>query len=295
MPQVSVLIIAYNKAGTLAAAIESVLRQTYSDFEILVIDDGSTDDTAERVKPYQDRIRFIRKPNGGTGSARNLGIAEARGRYVAFLDGDDLWLPKKLEIQMAAFEREPQILAVQCSAYCVDERLRVTERRLCGPAQDTLLDFLLFHNLPAFSSAVVIQTEAARSLGGFGTDLVILSDWDMACRLAKAGTLRSVPEILVLYRHYHSNQSSNVDIHIESGIRSLTRFFSDPALDSAVRAEAPWVWARFYAMLGGGYFRNRDWRKAFRWTGKAIAKSPKVIPYVAGMPFRTLARTWVTP
>lgn len=290
-PSVSVVIVAYNKADTLGAAIESVLGQTYRDFEILVVDDGSTDDTAEKLRPYLDRVRYLPKPNGGTGSARNLGIAQARGSYVAFLDGDDLWLPRKLELQMAAFEREPGLVAVQCSAYCVDAQLKkVMEERRCSPARDRLTNFLLFDNLPAFSSAVVVRKEVFESVGGFGTDLVILSDWDMACRLARAGTLRSVPEVGVLYRQYPRNQSRDVGLHLEPGIRSLTRFFSDPSLDEAVRSRSPRVWARFYAMLAGGYFRNRDFPRAFAWTWKAVRTSPGVLPYVCGLPLRTARR-----
>lgn len=291
MPAVSVVIVTYNKADTLAEAIESVLRQSYRDFEILVVDDGSTDDTPGRIRPYLDRVRYLPKPNGGTGSARNLGIAEARGEFVAFLDGDDLWLPRKLEIQMEAFRKEPKIVAAQCSAYCMDSRLeKILEERRCRPERDTLLDFLLFRNLPAFSSAVIVRKEIFRSIGGFGTDLVILSDWDMACRLARAGTLRSISDVLVYYRHTPNNQSRDVGIHIEPGVRSLTRFFSDPSLEPGIRARAPQIWARFYAMLAGGYLRNREWTQAFAWTWKAVRTSPRVVPYVSGLPLRFARR-----
>jgi glycosyltransferase involved in cell wall biosynthesis len=291
-PAVSVVIVTYNKEATVGAAIESAARQTYRDLEILVVDDGSTDRTGERVRAFGDRVRYLYKQNGGTGSARNLGIAQARGEYVAFLDGDDLWLPRKLEIQMAAFDREPGIVGVQCSAYCVNDDLEVTEQRACDPTQDSLLDFLLFHNLPAFSSAIVVRRDCIRELGGFGTDLVILSDWDMACRLARVGTLRSVPAFLVLYRHYTGNQSRDVGIHIESGVRSLTRFFSDPALDPAIRRQKAHVWARFYAMLAGGYVRNREWGQGLRWTWRAMRTSPRVAPYIAGMPVRHIGRAY---
>lgn len=290
-PSVSVAIITYNKADTVGAAIESVLRQTYTDYEILVVDDGSTDNTAGVVAGYGDRVRYLPKKNGGTGSARNLGIAEARGRMVAFLDGDDLWLPRKLELQMAAFDREPGILAVQCGAYCVDPSLRVFEKRVCRPRLDRLEHFLLFRNLPAFSSTVVVRKEAFERIGGFGTDLVILSDWDMACRLAAAGTLRSIPDLLVLYRHYPKNQSRDVQIHVDSGIRSLKRLFSaDGPLPSGIRTSEPRIWAHFYAMLSGGCARNGDWPGALRWGLRAVRSSPRVIPYIAGMPLRRLRR-----
>lgn len=291
-PRVSVVIVTYNKEETIGAAIESVVRQTYTDFEVLVVDDGSIDRTGDCVRAYGDQVRYLYKENGGTGSARNLGIAQARGEYVAFLDGDDLWLPRKLETQMMVFDREPDIVAVQCSAYCVNDELEVIERRACDPAQDSLLDFLLFHNLPAFSSAVVVRRDRIRVLGGFGTDLVILSDWDMACRLARVGTLRSVPVFLVLYRHYMGNQSRDVGIHVESGVRSLTRFFSDPALDPAIRRQKAHIWGRFYAMLAGGYVRNREWGQGLRWAWRAMRTSPRVAPYMAGMPVRSIRRAY---
>ncbi|MBI1952781.1 MAG: glycosyltransferase [Candidatus Omnitrophica bacterium] len=287
---VSVVIVAYNKESTVEAAIRSVLAQTYPHTEILVVDDGSTDHTADRVKPFLPRVRYLQKPNGGTGSARNLGVQHASGRFVAFLDGDDLWLPDKLEIQMRAFQEEPALLAVQCGAHYVDDKLRILETKLCHPRRDTLSDFLLFRNLPAFASAVVIRKEALLKLGGFGTDLVILSDWDMVCRLSRSGTLRSVPKALVLYRQYPNNQSRDVKIHLWSGVRLLRRFFRSPGLNGELLRLKPLVWARFYAMLSGGYVRNKQWARGLAWGLKAVRTSPRVIPYVAGMPLRRLRR-----
>lgn len=295
-PTVSVVIVTYNKGDTISEAIESVLRQTYRDLELLVVDDGSTDDTAERVARFGPQVRYLRKENGGTGSARNLGIAQARGRFVAFLDGDDLWLPRKLERQMELFREQPEALAVQCSAHCVDERLRVFESRLCRPERDSLKRFLLFENLPAFSSAVVVRKEAFERIGGFATDLVILSDWEMACRLAREGLLLSHPEVLVLYRHYQKNQSRSVEIHVWSGVRALRRFFRNPErLDPAIRRLQGRAWARFYAMLGGGCIRNGDWRRGIGWSWKALATSPTVLPYLLGFPFRFLRRLLAAP
>jgi len=292
MPAVSVVIVTYNKADTVGAAIESVLRQTFSDLEILVVDDGSTDDTADRVAAYGARVRTIRKINGGTGSARNRGIEEARGQYVAFLDGDDLWLPRKLESQMQAFQREPELIAAQCGAYCVDQALRVFETRNCVPQKDTLREFLFFGNLPAFSSTLIARKEALQQAGGFALDLVILSDWDMACRLARIGKLRSVPELLVLYRHYPKNQSRDVKIHVWSGVRSLRRFLNRNRRDPAIRALEQRAWARFYAMVAGGCMRNHDWGRGLAWTCKAVKTSPAVLPYIAGMPVRRLRRAF---
>ena len=100
MPTVSVVIPAYNAEEYIAETLDSVLSQNYSDYEILVIDDGSTDHTGEVLAHYGDRIHLFQKPNGGPASARNLGLKHARGRYIAFLDSDDLWHPEKLARQV---------------------------------------------------------------------------------------------------------------------------------------------------------------------------------------------------
>src|SRR3990170_2838516 len=100
MPKVSVIIPTYNREKYIVETLQSVFAQTFTDYEVIVIDDGSTDNTADVLRPYLDRIVYIRKPNGGQGSARNVGIKVAKGEYIAFLDSDDLWMPEKLELQV---------------------------------------------------------------------------------------------------------------------------------------------------------------------------------------------------
>ena len=108
-PTVSIIIPAYNTAPTLPRAIDSVLGQTFSDYEILVVDDGSKDDVNAAVAPYGERVRLIRQNNAGASAARNNGARHARGRYLAFLDADDFWHPLKLELQLVAFRERPDI------------------------------------------------------------------------------------------------------------------------------------------------------------------------------------------
>ena len=112
MPTVSVIIPTYNRAGLISQAIDSVLQQTYSDFEIIVADDGSTDDTAAVVKKYGDRVRYVYTQNGGTGHARNVGMQHATGRYLIFLDSDDVFYPYTLELETRLLERFPQVSMV---------------------------------------------------------------------------------------------------------------------------------------------------------------------------------------
>src|SRR3972149_614140 len=107
MPKVSVIIPSYNRADCVCDAIDSVLAQTYRDFETIVVDDGSTDETLQVLRNYRNDIRCLRRENGGAGAARNLGILSASGDYVAFLDSDDIMLPRRLEYQVAALDRFP--------------------------------------------------------------------------------------------------------------------------------------------------------------------------------------------
>lgn len=290
-PLISVIIPAYNKASTIVSTIESVSKQTLRDFEIIVVDDGSTDGTKEKVLSLGDRIRFLQQERGGVSAARNRGMEEAQGEFVAFLDGDDLWLPRKLELQMNCLEREKGRQAVQCSVYLVNNRLHAVGARLCAPAQDNLLDFLLFRNLPGFGSTLLARRSVIRQMGGFGTDLVILEDWDLACRLARSDALVSLPDFLVLYRQHPGNRSRQVEIHVEPGFLSLGRLFGDPSLAPSVRQQQERIRARFYAMLAGGYIQNRQWNQGIRWGIKALITSPRVSSTLAGLPLRWIQRT----
>ncbi|MBI3616099.1 MAG: glycosyltransferase family 2 protein [Candidatus Omnitrophica bacterium] len=289
-PTVSVIIPAYNKARTIRAAVRSVLEQTFTDLEILVVDDGSTDETPVRIQGLSPRVRYFRQDRQGVSEARNRGIREAQGEIVAFLDGDDLWLPEKLQRQMGVLEQEPRVDAVQCSVYLVNDALEVLSARRCDPKQDALLDFLLFRNLPGFGSTLLARKRRIESCGGFGRDLVILEDWDLACRLSRDNALKSLPDFLVLYRQHAGNRSRQVEIHVEPGFRSLERLFSDPTLESSIRSREDRIWARFFAMLAGGYAQNRQWKETLYWGARAVGKSPQVLGYLAGLPVRWVDR-----
>ena len=122
MPTVSVVIPTYNRALMVKEAIQSVLDQTYSDFEIIVVDDGSTDDTREVVTAFADKVRYVFQENSGRSNARNRAIHMARGRYIAFLDSDDLYMPHKLDMQVACMEKVPEFGMVYSTAVCIDEQ-----------------------------------------------------------------------------------------------------------------------------------------------------------------------------
>ena len=124
MKKVSVIIPAYNKAELTVKTVESVLDQTYGNIEIIVVDDGSTDDTKERLTSYAGRIEYIYKENGGACAARNLGIKKARGEYLAFIDCDDIYLPRKIEKAVECFNENPRFGFVHTPVYFIDEKGR---------------------------------------------------------------------------------------------------------------------------------------------------------------------------
>jgi glycosyltransferase involved in cell wall biosynthesis len=288
---VSVVVPAYNARRTLPATVASIESQTVRPLELIVVDDGSSDDTAEVARSTgASNLRVIPQPNAGHAAARNTGITAARGRYVAFLDADDLWLPAKLERQLDAINRDPEIRALHTGAARIDDELRLLWTEPCGHSEDQLWDTLYFRNLPALMSTLMVERELLDEVGGFDPSLVILQDWDIAIRLAQKGQLHSIPDVLSAYRYYGTSQSADVDIHVKPGLRVLEKAFADPQLPPEIRAQRRRAYARFYAMLCGGSIRIKSPRSALYWGLKALWTDPRVVDYIAAFPRRRLAR-----
>src|SRR5947209_7802599 len=215
-PLVSVVIPAYNSARTVRAAVESALQQSVDDLEVIVVDDGSADETAETAEAIGDpRVRVLRQHNGGAASARNAGIDAARGQYVAFLDADDLWLPEKLRVQLAVLTQRPDVSAVQCGVINVDDDLRFLSEERCRESDDALLDCLYFRNMPGMMTTLVIERRKFEEMGVFDTALTILEEWDMTIKAARYCNMFSIEQPLALYRVHPGNRSRDLDIHIE--------------------------------------------------------------------------------
>jgi glycosyltransferase involved in cell wall biosynthesis len=287
--RVSVVIPAYNAERELAQAVDSALAQTIGDLEVIVVDDGSTDGTLAVAEGFGDpRVRAVSQQNAGAAAARNTGIAQTTGTYVAFLDADDVWLPSKLERQLEVLESRPDTHAVQCGAYWVDEELRLLSVRRCKPSGDPLLDTLRFRNMPAAMSALIVERSKLDEMGGFDPSLAILEEWEMMIKAARYCNLASIPEPLILYRWYAGNRSRDLDIHIEPGFKVLERLFGDPELPPRIRERERELYARFYTMLAGGAFKVKRWRDCARWGARALRTDPRMIGYFVAMPYRHL-------
>ncbi|HEX8784945.1 MAG TPA: glycosyltransferase [Telluria sp.] len=207
----SVIIPAYNAAGTIVRALDSVRAQTGVGVEVIVIDDASADRTVEVVKnaiQEGENIRLVRLPkNSGASAARNAGIREARGRYLAFLDADDVWLPGKLARQVAAIEADPDITLVSCNSQMTSvSGTALKEGHVNRPpvaGRDAWKTLLVYNFLP--TPTILTRTALVRELGGFDEALAVGEDLDLWIKLAIRGKIAVLPEILINY--YDMNNS----------------------------------------------------------------------------------------
>jgi len=189
-PTVSIIMPAYNTAGLIKTSLVSVFAQTYSDFETIVVNDGSPD-TPELEKvlaPYMDRIVYIRQPNKRAAGARNTAIRQARGEFLAFLDSDDAWLPDHLAAQMKKFAADPSLDLVYANGIRIaDPRRQVEFMEVC-PSQGTAnFEALVVERCQISVSTVVVRKSALVRAGGFDENLPMCDDYDMWLRAAFYG------------------------------------------------------------------------------------------------------------
>lgn len=208
---VTAIIPAYNYARFLPRAIDSVLAQTYTQIECLVVDDGSTDDTAEVLAGYGDRIRTIRQTNSGLSAARNTGISFAQGEYVALLDSDDWWAPEKIARQVACLESDPTLAAVGCGYGEFGPDLRIIATHITpqpGPSRVENLRAVAIRQLwvGGSGSGLLAKRSVIEDLGGFDTTLRAAEDWDLWLRLFAGYKVANIPDVLVSI-HMHGTGS----------------------------------------------------------------------------------------
>jgi glycosyltransferase involved in cell wall biosynthesis len=205
MPKVSVVIPTYNRERLIARAVESVLAQTFKDYEIILIDDGSTDQTKEILRSFEGRIRYIYQTNAGISGARNRGIQESSGEYIAFLDSDDTWLPEKLAEQVRILDTRPEIGIVYARMPIINEagkQIGLKPQAESGKNFDELIR--LWGDLP--TSTVMVRKACFEKAGLFDTTLPPMEDIDMWIRISRFYGLYEIEgKTLALY-HYHDDQ-----------------------------------------------------------------------------------------
>ena len=221
-PTVSIIIATYNRAHYIGRAIQSVLNQTYQDFEVIIVNDASTDDTEEVVKSFNDeRLRYIQlsKNSGGAPVPRNAGIRAARGEYIAFLDDDDEWLPEKLEKQVNKFKSVSSDVGVVYHGYVyVNEQTGEKLFEVIPDKKGDVFELLLEKGIVGDTTPLV-RKECFKRVGLYDTEFLGTYDRDMWLRVAKCYKFDFVPEILAKY-YMHGNQNI---ASLENRIQGLDR------------------------------------------------------------------------
>jgi glycosyltransferase involved in cell wall biosynthesis len=207
-PEVTIIVPIYNGSAYLSETLESLLSQTFRDFELLAIDDGSTDGSGEIVRSFNDeRIRLITKQNGGLCEALNLGISEAKAPYVARSDQDDISFPVRLERQLHLMKDHPESLALFAYSTKFGSRHRWSNADKIVIAPSKLKEYVPMEDGCLLCSTMFARTAALKSIGGFRQAYYPADDWDLECRLAETGKILVLREPLIAYR-FHTNANT---------------------------------------------------------------------------------------
>lgn len=232
MARVSVIIPTYNRGAFLEETVSSVLAQTFTDWELLVVDDGSTDDTESVLAPYADALRYIRIPHSGVSAARNVGLQETQGEWVAFLDSDDLWLPKKLERQIRALQRSPEIPLSYTDEIWIRNGRRVNPRARHQKYSGWIFERCLPLCIISPSSAL-IRRDLFEEVGEFDETLPACEDYDLWLRITLRYPALLVEEKLIIKRGGHPDQLSKAHWGMDRfRIRALRKVLQGPHLRS---------------------------------------------------------------
>jgi len=270
MAKISIIIPTYNYAQYICEAIESVLNQTYKDFEIIVVDDGSTDNTKEVIKPYLNKIKYIYQQNSGPSSARNRGIKEAKGEYIAFLDADDIWLPQKLELQIKFMEKEKEVGLIFSDMILFNEKgiiknsflkeklffnklsikpLSSTEKVI----YDNVFNALLQENFIP-TNTVIVKKECFNKVGFFDETLFSVEDRDMWLRIGLFYDIGFINFPLVLTRFHETNISANQELALKSRLKVMKKFLNYSNLPIKSKKIIKQTINKIYFDLGYLYF-----------------------------------------
>lgn len=238
-PTVSIIIPTYNRAHLLGRAIQSVLNQTYKDFELIVVDDGSTDNTEQIVRSFSDeRIRYVRhKKNKGVAAARNTGIKTARGEYMAFQDSDDEWLPEKLEKQTGIFETAlPEVGVVYTGVH----RLKNNRKAYIPSSGITQKEGYIFSSLLKgnfiSTPAALVKKECFQRAGMFDERFPSAEDRELFIRISKYYQFRCIDEPLVIAYHQPDSISANQSARVRALELIYEKHFEDIKKDRRVLA-----------------------------------------------------------
>ncbi len=280
MPTISVIIPIFNGENTIQETIESVINQTFPDFELIVINDGSTDATLDILSTIKDpRLKVFSYPNAGQGESRNRGFVRSSGEYIAFLDADDLWTPDKLETQLKALEAYPDAAVAYSWTNSIDESGHLISPGPRPHFEGDVFQPLLLSNFLVNGSNPLIRSQALLELGGFNPSLPPAEDWDMWLRLSNCYHFVVVKSPQILYRQSTESASANV-LKMESASLKLLK----PALTFRTQESASLknkVLGNLYTYLTwkalAGIPNKKNCLIAFRFLGYGFRYHPSLL------------------
>jgi glycosyltransferase involved in cell wall biosynthesis len=239
MPTVSIITPTYNREQLLGRAIQSILNQTYQDFELIIVDDGSTDNTERLVKSFNsEKVRYIRqRENKGPAVARNTGLRSAKGNYIAFQDSDDEWLPEKLEKQVRVFETAPPEVGVVYTSYYKARKNGKRARPYASlvPQEGDVFSHLLKGRV-VLPSTAVIKRECFERAGLFDERLLPIEDSELFMRFSRDYHFKCINEPLVLYSPQSDSISKNTGARLKPYKLILERYLEDIKKDKRILA-----------------------------------------------------------
>ncbi|PSN16415.1 glycosyl transferase family A [filamentous cyanobacterium CCT1] len=261
-PIVSVVIPSYNSMMFLPTTLNSVLQQTFSDFEVLIIDDGSQDNVKDWFTTISDsRVKLFSQENKGYAGACNTGILNAQGKYIAFLDADDVWVPTKLEKQFRCLEDNPEVGLVDTLVFFVDsegEKL-FTAGSIYKPGN--VYETMLVKNLVPCGSTPMVRRLCFDTVGVFDESIKGPSDWHMWVRIASQYNFQVIEEPLVHYRQHSSSVSRNTDIMLRGGLQAINSMFDDAPPHLQYKKKESYG-NLYYVLALKAYTVNRNYKQA---------------------------------
>ena len=258
-PRVSVVIPAYNSDSFISRAIDSVLSQTYEDYEIIVVDDGSVDFTQDVVSRYCERVKYIKQENMGAGAARNRAVQGSKGEYIAFLDADDAWGPEKLEKQVAFLDDFPGYVMVYSDMSHFEDDIKINDSYLHERDYKWVASGRIFMNLLRecfiFTPTVMVRKCCFNSVGGFDVSLKTCQDVDLWIRISSKNNIGYIDEPLALRYAHSMNSTKNADNYLHYPIVMFLKVY-ETHTDSVVRGIVKARLGELYFNLGYHQFRS---------------------------------------
>jgi glycosyltransferase involved in cell wall biosynthesis len=276
-PAVSVIIPTYNYGRFLSHALDSVLEQTYPAREVIVVDDGSTDETPSVLAHYKDRICVIHQCRSGASAARNAGAMVASGELLAFLDSDDVWLPRKLERQVERLQTEPGLGLIHCGIEEIDVTRASFRRRLDGLEGWVADELLLMRRAVILGggSGALIPQKVFAVAGGFDESLQAAEDWDLFYRIARRYQVGFVPEVLLQYRFHGANSQMNLRVREKMAMRAYAKAFENA--EPRVRRLRRRAYGNLHMALAALFYADKQPVGAFRHALKSVWFTPRTM------------------